>query len=226
MYVTAQLVRSPEGAVGVNAFLYEHGAGEAVEPLNRIDVALAPPGELLRRSIEISPGGNFVDAYLDVVFDESQTVEQVHDALNAIQLTSPKGNVETGTTGKVYWRYYCSPRTALSQGEQLNELAAACLQLLRLTDSGPTVVIRETVDDDGDYFYSLDPDAIEFLKQRGALDYQRTLRITADVFSLLEARYGTVYPHVVQALVPNLEAIHVRAVEVRTDSDAALWRLE
>ena len=62
LYLTAQKVLSPTGQTGVNAFRYAQAAVRSFELVEVDD-----PGVLEAQRIEVSPGGNEVLCFLDVL---------------------------------------------------------------------------------------------------------------------------------------------------------------
>lgn len=73
MYLTAQRVVSPAGQEGINAFFYLHG------PRTWIDAPPADvwpehnPGELVAQHLSVSPPGNRVRSYLDLIAPDDRS---------------------------------------------------------------------------------------------------------------------------------------------------------
>ncbi|MCK6529563.1 hypothetical protein L6R50_19080 [Myxococcota bacterium] len=84
MYITAHHVRSSRGIVGVNAFLHRHDA-DAVEgigaSINYDLITQHKPGRLAATSFEVTPGGNSVLAYLDVICPDKTSIDHISSAL-------------------------------------------------------------------------------------------------------------------------------------------------
>jgi len=84
MYVCAQRVRQPKrqgGAEGINAFCYLHrmdpwGKGSEKPVLPEVN-----PGSLIDSLIEVAPPGNAVRSYLDVVSQDSVTLDRIIRAI-------------------------------------------------------------------------------------------------------------------------------------------------
>jgi hypothetical protein len=80
MYLTAQRVRSREGAQGIHAFLHLHdvegGGGFPADPLT---VPQEHPGRLVDRRTEIPMGMNSVLSYLDVIATDRAWFEKPSD---------------------------------------------------------------------------------------------------------------------------------------------------
>ncbi|HET7505386.1 MAG TPA: hypothetical protein VFK02_30410 [Kofleriaceae bacterium] len=80
MYVTAHLVRSRSGEEGINAFLHLHGAG-FVWPPDAAALADTTPGKVVRSHIDLQPGFNLVQAYLDVLAPDGTPREELDQAI-------------------------------------------------------------------------------------------------------------------------------------------------
>jgi hypothetical protein len=93
MYLTAQLVRRSDGETGVNAFAFVHG--NTPLPLTTRGepdvgyVAEHEPGRCVAEQTELTPGGNSVDAYLDVAARDHVSGLEVQDALQALARAIP-----------------------------------------------------------------------------------------------------------------------------------------
>ncbi len=94
MYLTAhRILKRNTPKTGINAFLHRHD----VKALPDIDwedpnldlVVNACPGRLVEKECDLSPGGNEVLSYLDVVSDDATTPMEIQTALDAFQNTLP-----------------------------------------------------------------------------------------------------------------------------------------
>jgi hypothetical protein len=84
MYVTAHLVRSSgHDEEGINAFLHLHGA-DIAWPSDAASLADTAPGRVVRRRIDLPPGGNQVRAYLDVLAPDGTAREAIEQAIRAL----------------------------------------------------------------------------------------------------------------------------------------------
>lgn len=79
MLLSAQRVRSLEGAEGINAFCFSHGSyiWEGLPPQGIPD---QDPGMLVAQSITLPPPGNRVRAYLDIVAPDETPPSEVQSA--------------------------------------------------------------------------------------------------------------------------------------------------
>lgn len=84
MYATAHHVRSARGLVGVNCFLHQHDTADVEgigASLNFEMITQHNPGRLVAVDYEVSPGGNTVLAYLDLVCPDGTSFEAISSAL-------------------------------------------------------------------------------------------------------------------------------------------------
>jgi hypothetical protein len=82
MYVTAHLVRSRNGEEGINTFLHLHGADFAW-PADAAALPDTTPGRDVRHRIQLPPGFNQVQAYLDVLAADDTPRAQIDEAMTA-----------------------------------------------------------------------------------------------------------------------------------------------
>jgi len=82
MYVTAHRVTKPsDGRTGINCYVHLHrkvigvdstwGGGEVRE------ISDHQPGDLVRKAINLAPGGNRVLSYLDIVCEDTVSAEHI-----------------------------------------------------------------------------------------------------------------------------------------------------
>jgi hypothetical protein len=81
MLLSAQRVRSPQGLVGVNTYVYRHAAGRWSSDLARLEA----DAELVAQQFEIPPGGNDVRSYLDVFAPEETPIAEIAQAATRIR---------------------------------------------------------------------------------------------------------------------------------------------
>ncbi len=104
MYLTAQRVRSSEGAEGINAFQYAHGPDvwDGLPPRGMPD---ENPGELVAQSILVPPPGNRVRSYLDVVAPDETAPSEIRPAFIAFISDAQRGPLPwIGISGRVFFR--------------------------------------------------------------------------------------------------------------------------
>jgi hypothetical protein len=81
MYITAMWLRSARKERGINIYVHRHPDGLPENPW-RVANDPGPEARELRRQ-EIRPGGNYVEAYIDMVLaDDDYSVDRVTNALD------------------------------------------------------------------------------------------------------------------------------------------------
>jgi hypothetical protein len=104
MYLTSHHVVSPaSGEEGVNAFLYLHGARPWTAPAPELPEQ--NPGTLTAQSISVSPPGNRVRSYLDIVAPDDARWDELRVGLMAFVGTQQRSPLPwTGESGRCHFR--------------------------------------------------------------------------------------------------------------------------
>lgn len=155
MYLTVHRVRSSNGRVGINGFLYRHEneeiPGMTWDEPNISLVADEFPGKLSGDCIQIRPGPNEVLSYLDVVCRDG-----MHRATIDTVLGNLRGNIVSGTAeynGPVSARFYARRGLAGAESQEFDQLRAAALALFDdpqrspWRNAEPLVILVEQIDD-------------------------------------------------------------------------------
>ncbi len=105
MYATAHRVISPGNQTGINAFLHTHDE-EAAKSIDWQEPDLEyitnqKPGKLVAESIGLTPGGNSVRSYLDIVCRDETDPKAIIDALLHMEAGMILGE------GSVIQRFQC-----------------------------------------------------------------------------------------------------------------------
>ena len=128
MILTAQHVRSPEGSEGINAFCRVHGPHEWTDQPPQ-DL---PDGELVNQNISLSPGGNDVRSYLDIIApDETPTQEIRKTVVQFIERSRDRSLPWTETIGRCTFRFGVEQGLHVSWHEELRHLLIAALTVRR-----------------------------------------------------------------------------------------------
>lgn len=88
MYLTAQRVVSRDGRTGINVFFHLHKYSNPPKLINDSDVisvAESNTGELVKERCNITPGGNRVKSYLDIVASDEIDEQELITALNSFR---------------------------------------------------------------------------------------------------------------------------------------------
>jgi hypothetical protein len=70
MYVTAHRVRDSQGNQAIHTFLRRHDRHDCPFPEDPVSVPQFAPGRLVRKNVTLTPGGNTVLSYLDLMAPE------------------------------------------------------------------------------------------------------------------------------------------------------------
>jgi hypothetical protein len=105
MYLTAQHVRAPGGAEGINAFRYAHGAARTWEGLPPQGIPDQDPGNLVARNVVVPPPGNRVRSYLDIVAPDDAAWSEIRSAFIAFVSEAQRGPFPwVGVSGRAFFR--------------------------------------------------------------------------------------------------------------------------
>ncbi|MCB1077739.1 MAG: hypothetical protein KDM64_07930 [Verrucomicrobiae bacterium] len=123
MYLTAQRVTNPTtGATGINCFLHLHGRSLGITPDWRFDdvnrISNQYPGEKTASKTDLSPGGNRVLSYLEIVSEDTTKPSDLLEAITAF--AEPPNPDEVVTRNDVSMFFFCSQ--ALPHEYRANEL--------------------------------------------------------------------------------------------------------
>lgn len=88
IYLATHRVTSSKGRSGINCFLHESPGDLPRTGAGVVDLQTAlaiQPGELLADKVEVAPGGNSVQSYLDIVALDRREVAEIEDALTLVR---------------------------------------------------------------------------------------------------------------------------------------------
>lgn len=139
MYLSAQRVRSPRGATGINAYLRLH-ADERPWPASDPAALLAKiddhSGRIERSIVSVKPGGNRITAYLDVVAPDHLGSRQCIDTLHSfVEMVPDLPNPAMAMDSGILLRFWTEPRRRADREEELEALAEF-IGFLLLTRNG------------------------------------------------------------------------------------------
>lgn len=129
MYLTAQRVLAiASGDEGINAFHHRHPRSWIGPP--PAGIPETNPGELVKREIDISPGGNRVRSYLDIIAPEETPWSDIREALLSLAAANASTPFPwTQTSGNI--RLLASMEPTLAPNWQ-TELALLYQAILRV----------------------------------------------------------------------------------------------
>ena len=126
MYLTAQHVRAPAGAEGINAFHYAHGEQVAWQGLPPQGIPDQNPGALVAQTLIVPPPGNRVRSYLDVVApDDTPWTEIRPGFITFVSEAQRRPFPWIGVAGRVFFRVGMEQALAKTWQHELAELYRA-----------------------------------------------------------------------------------------------------
>ena len=232
MYATAHRVRASRategraaGDSGFNASLYLHGESPIPRRLDANRVAEVAPGEPVARIIQVPPGGNFVDSYLDVVAGDDVSAEALAKTLTELEARAPRARTDYGENdriGEVLVRLYVSPRVPSTARAEVRRLAGHILQLRAqfLRGEGATLdlVRRRTADG---FVFVVDPEAS--VPSDPDFTSPGKLEMTTQVLDELEAAHGSIFSVLPTTLLSPVQLEGFNRVRVVDESGEVLW---
>jgi hypothetical protein len=131
MYLTAHLVRSANGSEGINSFLHRHGEN-FVWPDDASTLPEQNPGPIVASNISVSPGGNSVRAYLDVLGEDGLENAEIAQAIGMLrQDLAERRNPTVFRFGRITVRFGTEPGLSAMREQYLEMLNGAAAKLLQ-----------------------------------------------------------------------------------------------
>lgn len=210
MLLTAQRVRTPSGAVGVNVALYGHEEWARVparEASESLELARRHDGRrLVALSLAFPPGGNRIESELEIAGPDGTPKDVVGEALREVAASVGDARERVGRFGEVVIAFRANV-AAVPSRTLVGELAAAALQVLS-SPARPTWLAHEPLQ----VWVDRDDEAWKFTlakeneaEVRGAGGAPANIRVRHDVARQFRQLHGPLYPHVAQ-WVTNLKA--------------------
>ncbi len=210
MYLTAHNLRSPEGKLGINAFLHLHGEhippGVSWEDPDPILIAEQYPGSLVNQSYDLPPPGNDVLSYLDIVAEDSTEKGQVSKALDEFAKNIASGNWPDKTViNRIGIRFSMQRRSIGFELEEYTALKERALELLPVqVDKShfqvEPLTVEVTIDENG-YRFILDDNSTRRLREYSQGKWKsRAISVDHATKMNFERLHGDIIPHVIVAL--------------------------
>lgn len=206
MYLTAQRVRSPRGATGVNVALYLHTGTALPEdtwtlaPHQMVErVATTSSGRLATSRVTIKPGGNSVESSIDVAAPDGTSLADVQAAVRELRSAGVAKPPVTVRVGDVTAEFTAS-RAVEDPSAAFNELAESALALYAKpeppawTATSP-LTVRVQNNDEG-WTFQLDEESAGRVIAAGGRPAR--VRVRYDVADDFRQVYGPLYPHAAQ----------------------------
>jgi hypothetical protein len=134
MILTAQHVRAPTGAEGINAFCRMHGPRGWTDSTSGDPAGDLAAGELVNQAISIPPGGNEVRSYLDVIAPDETTTQELRSAV-VLFVDRSRGRTLpwAETIGRCTFRFGVEQALHASWPEEFRQLLLSALSVRRAT---------------------------------------------------------------------------------------------
>jgi len=238
MYVTAHKVVSHKDEKGINSFFHKHDDHElsAVNWSSPEVVLLADknPGQLVRASYELPPGGNRVLSYLDVFAPNGTEEATVRLALEELQkmLSNLDPPLARNIDG-IGIRFSTITRLRDRRAEEFEELKQRLLAMYEDADAQPSVSgdpLEVDVSWDGTFYYfSLRPSSkvrVQEMHEHGSLWHPGRVRMTNDTLLDFQEQYGEIWPHVISMLtsLPLDAVVDSGGVRFFRSDREGIWR--
>lgn len=226
MYLTTHRVRSPRGQIGINGALYRSEVGDDISADELTRAAEGEHGGLLRARTDLPPGGNAVDAFVDIAAPDQASPAEVRALLDDAAGKLDGTEVQHARP-RMALRFSCNLGLAGSAPDLLQKLGEAALELM---SSRPEPSVQQTLDvvvdrDEERWLFTLGEES--WARARAALPgvhVARTIGVPFDVAEELRRTTGRLYPLVVEWLT-GTPMDRLRGWSVRFVSEGELlWR--
>lgn len=224
MYLTAHRVRTADGDLGINGALYQGGEFDgSAQSLSA--VAQGEHGPRIGQRTDVRPGGNSVDAFLDVVMPDDVGRGELERFLHrgSLHLRGDRAELLETTAGM---RFKCNPGLEGEASELLAGLIDAVLGITRdeQTSHGDTLNI-EVRNDGAVWTFSLEQQAVQAVRERfPTAKVAPKLSVPFQTADAFRRAYGRLYPTVLELLttktINEFEGLTVRFHR----GDQTLWQ--
>lgn len=224
MYLTVQRVFAPHRGTGINGALYRHGstrAQHAWNPPDLRDVVTRNLGDQVASRVDVTPGGNAVQSFLDIVCPDDVEGQEIREALKHFE-REMTGTRALETYGPIAIEFCISSGDADLVGEfaQLSSAAMALFdqQTLSPAPLGEPLSIVVEQRDEG-FVFSLEPQSKVRLQDAfGDIGVGRVV-VPLNVANDFRGMYGSLYPHAVEWVTskPRRELLRLGGVRFVRD---------
>lgn len=208
MYLTVQRVRSPRYGSGINGAVYLHQSNRGDprwSPPDLVSVVGGDLGKQVVTRVDIAPGGNAVESFLDIVCPDDVPLAELGDALERFA-RDLRGSLQPKVYGFVALRF--SP-TRVDPGDELSSFAELCKAALDLFNhprdpqdqpwlrQEPLVIMVET-NESGWRFVVEDASRSRLTSRFGEALQLSRVSVPYSVADEFRDKYGELYPFVVE----------------------------
>ncbi len=229
MYLTVQRVFAPHRGTGINGALYRHGSTRAQDEWNPPDlraVVSSNLGDQAVSRVDITPGGNAVQSFLDIVCPDDLEGREIREALKHFERDMTETR-ELKTYGSVAIEF-CVSLGNVDLGAEFVELSSAAMALFDQQMLGPAP-LREPLSivvEQGEkgFVFSLDAQSKFRLQEAfGDIGVGRVV-VPFNVANDFQGMYGSLYPHAVEWVTskPRSELLRLGGVRFLRDGQP-IW---
>lgn len=203
MYLTAQRVRSPRGVIGINSARFTHGSDEVRIDWDRPDmrsIALNHPGQRVTEHVEVAPGFNSVECFLDVAAKDGTDQASIVGALDEVQRRIGSSiHISVLTGAKVASQFSIILGAAVLAPGWFRNLRDSVLAILEQGTSPwekltPVTVIVE--EDSKGFHYALASEDQQRVRMAASPNtIAATVNIPFEVAQSFREIHGELYPH-------------------------------
>jgi hypothetical protein len=203
MYLTVQRVFAPHRGAGINGALYRHRSSRTQrewDPPDLRAVVSSNLGDQVASRVDVTPGGNAVRSFLDIVCPDDVEGAEIREALRrfAGDITDTR---ELRTYGPIAIEFCLALGNADRAVEfvQLSSAAMALFDEQRLHPAAlgePLLIVVEQRDEG--FVFSLEPQSkVRLHDMFGDIGLGRVV-VPFAVANDFQRMYGSLYPHVVE----------------------------
>lgn len=203
MYLTVQRVFAPHRGTGINGALYRHGSTHTQPEWNPPDlrtVVTSNLGDQVASRVDVTPGGNAVQSFLDIVCPDDLDGREIREALKYFECDISASR-ELKTYGSIAIEFCVSLGNA-DRVAEFAELSSAAMALLDQHTVSPaplgeplSIVVEQQ--DEG-FIFSLEPQSKARLQDAsGDIGVGRVV-VPFSVANDFQGVYGSLYPHAVE----------------------------
>lgn len=203
MYLTVQRVFAPHRGTGINGALYRHGSTRAQREWNPPDLRAVVTGNLgdqVASRVDVTPGGNAVQSFLDIVCPDDVEGREIREALKRFE-TELIGTSALRTYGPIAIEFCVSLGNA-DLAAEFARLSSAAMALFEQRTQHPAplgepLLIVVEPRDEG-FVFSLEPQSKVRLQDAfGDIGIGRVV-VPFNVANDFQGMYGALYPHAVE----------------------------
>ena len=204
IYLTAQRLTSNRFPnQRTNAFLHRSSLElpASGDTLRFVDQVSLDPGELVSCFLEVPPGGNNIQAFVDVVANDDADRarrDQIFQGIRRKVIDVDSNEVADRIDSKELFRFYSHP--SLDRLLAFDMLARAALSAFQAPRLSPLRVIVER--GSGVSIFKVDESTTDRLRLFHDSDWQsRAIHVRDDISANFEDYHGSLLPHLIQVLM-------------------------